>query len=1006
MNAVTIKTEPVDRELIDKHMTQALNAVQDGNYTRALRQFEKCIRLGDTAATVREAAAQTATRASDWQRAAKHWLVVAKSSPRRPGPIIQHVTALIRANRLARAEAFCRQHELLKAKTHVNLRSSLMIAVYLAQGRPEAAEAIAENASDGTAPATHALEFAQRFFENRVYAASARWLARAEADPAMRERALPLRARLHYAEQQWEEAEAAFAQLEQIGPERQAEGARIHLARIALHTGRDSVAEQRFHRVLVDNPDHEEALSYFIRAALGDNDGEAALRLIEEHWSVLDPVRRVHFKARAVAMSDPEAALTVYRDATRAMPELLALRLSFAGFLLYLNKLADAETEINTCLDSAPEDLDSNSLFLQFLQKTDAPAPIQLDQARLTLALAPLDIGLLNTVGNLLARCNRRSEAVRHYRAAVEKVPQAAVLWRNGTYHMMVENQLEEAEAFATRGATTVGGDTAERLANAAWILQAAAQTGRALDYITRALQQAPESVNVLTMAVDLQMTAGYYADAWALIARLDMLHFPRRTERIAHAAAQCMAAFRAVAAAAVVNGGASVGPLAANGRISPVAGLFPEALFHAVVATANPAPVASRQGILHFSSNLGAGGAERQVAYVMQGLGEDPFPGELAALAVNSLDPANANDFFLSEVEPTGCQVIDLDAERQRSAIRATLAAHPEHAGNVRALAALPAELGRMAIPFYAHLVVHRPRVVHMWQDAINVAGGLAAVVAGVPQIVLCTRSTHPVEIRRYRRYLREGYHALLKYTGRVTIVNNSANGARDYEEWLGLEPGRIQVFYNGYDFAALRARRGPDDRLRIRARYAIPEEAPVIGGVMRFSAEKRPDLWVDTVCAAVHEHPSVHGLIVGDGPMREDLTALVKGRGLAGRIHFVGRHTPVEPWMSAMDMLFLSSVTEGLPNVLIEAQALEVPVATMNVGGAPEALAAGESGIVLDEAPADMLAAAILAAMTDAPRMAGMRRAAAGFVNARFALPAMVARLKGFYERPTEPG
>ena len=108
----------------------------------------------------------------------------------------------------------------------------------------------------------------------------------------------------------------------------------------------------------------------------------------------------------------------------------------------------------------------------------------------------------------------------------------------------------------------------------------------------------------------------------------------------------------------------------------------------------------------------------------------------------------------------------------------------------------------------------------------------------------------------------------------------------------------------------------------------------------------------------------------------------------------------------MSAMDMLFLSSVTEGLPNVLIEAQALEVPVATMNVGGAPEALAAGESGIVLDEAPADMLAASILAAMTDAPRMAGMRRAAAGFVNARFALPAMVARLKGFYGRPTEPG
>ncbi len=184
------------------------------------------------------------------------------------------------------------------------------------------------------------------------------------------------------------------------------------------------------------------------------------------------------------------------------------------------------------------------------------------------------------------------------------------------------------------------------------------------------------------------------------------------------------------------------------------------------------------------------------------------------------------------------------------------------------------------------------------------------------------------------------------------------------------------------------------------IRARLSIPLDSQVIGGVMRFSSEKRPDLWVETLISATKQSPNVYGLIVGDGPMRNALMAKVESAGLASRIRFAGRQTPVEPWMSAMDMLFLSSVTEGLPNVLIEAQALGVPVATMNVGGAPETLCEGKSGIILEDTVPENLARQMIAVLESPDRMKNMSEDAMSFVNSRFDISIMVATLKTLYQ------
>ncbi|MGH7087310.1 MAG: glycosyltransferase, partial [Stellaceae bacterium] len=240
--------------------------------------------------------------------------------------------------------------------------------------------------------------------------------------------------------------------------------------------------------------------------------------------------------------------------------------------------------------------------------------------------------------------------------------------------------------------------------------------------------------------------------------------------------------------------------------------------------------------------------------------------------------------------------------------------------------------------------------------------------------------------------------YTAFLRRPG-VRMLSNSKFGARDYEDWLGVGRGAVQVIYNWCEFAGLRARTSPQAAAGARAEAGIPPEAIVVGGVMRCSFEKRPELWTEIACELAGRDPRVYGILVGDGPMRPRLIRHVEQLGFADRIRFVGRRSPVEPWMQAMDLLFLSSMTEGLPNVLIEAQSLGLAVATMRVGGAPETVLEGRSAVIIDEAPAARIADAIGTLLFDRARLRAYGKTGAGWASRMFSVEAMLDRLLMLY-------
>ena len=390
----------------------------------------------------------------------------------------------------------------------------------------------------------------------------------------------------------------------------------------------------------------------------------------------------------------------------------------------------------------------------------------------------------------------------------------------------------------------------------------------------------------------------------------------------------------------------------------------------------------------------LGPGGAERQLTNTLLGL-RAAADVDVHAVVAHLDFPWQA--FFVPALQSAGIRV---DALRRDGEPLALLAGcgHPGAERLAAAIAdALPPELHDVAL-YTREFLLRDPHVVHLWLDEVNIKAGLAAVLAGVPRIVLSTRSLNPSHFPLFQPYMRAGYRRLTGFD-HVILLNNSGAGARDYERWLGSAAGTCTVIRNGFDFTPMTATDPANARAAARRRFGLPDDAPVMGGVMRLSVEKRPLLWLDVAARVLREHPGAHFLLIGDGVMRDAVRARSSEAPLAGRIVLVGHDQRPYQTIPAMDLLFLSSQHEGLPNVLIEAQALGVAVVSMPAGGAAETIDAGRSGWVVATDDAASAAAIVSAAIGDRDALRRAGEYGRTFVRGSFSLERLIAETMAVY-------
>lgn len=393
--------------------------------------------------------------------------------------------------------------------------------------------------------------------------------------------------------------------------------------------------------------------------------------------------------------------------------------------------------------------------------------------------------------------------------------------------------------------------------------------------------------------------------------------------------------------------------------------------------------------------SSLGPGGTERQVVTTLLGLRQTT--GLRLTLVCIFLDQ-DWQRFFLPQVEQAGIEVVQMGRDMSapldldvgvRERFEEAFSRAPINLADIRQYA--------------AEILRRRPGVLHTWMDETSCKGGLAALVVGVPRIVMSARSVAPHHFGFYHQYLLEAYRTILRRDGTV-LLNNSHAGALDYASWLGVDVRRIGVIHNGFYFEDLPRREARAElRVRFRSEFGWPVNARVLGTIIRFTEEKRPDLWVDAALWLAQKRPDLRFLLVGDGPLREGLLARVSGEGFADRFAFTGYRRDTVAALCAMDVFLLTSRKEGLPNVLIEAQALGVPVIAPDVGGAAEAFVPDESGVLLGRADVAAIGEAVLGLLRDPARLARFSERAQEQVRQRFGIGDMIAATASVYGKAT---
>src|SRR5690606_240809 len=239
---------------------------------------------------------------------------------------------------------------------------------------------------------------------------------------------------------------------------------------------------------------------------------------------------------------------------------------------------------------------------------------------------------------------------------------------------------------------------------------------------------------------------------------------------------------------------------------------------------------------------------------------------------------------------------------------------------------------------------------VVSLWQDGTCLFGALAALLAGTPTIHLVFRGLPPnIRKDRFRAEYPELYQALAQVPG-VVFVSNSRKAAEAYAEWLDIPIERFHILYNGVP--ELETDAPAEEKEKWKTFHERTEDATeTIGGVFRLEPDKRPQLWIKLAALYLKERPQARFVIVGDGRLRDNVETLARELNVTDRLLLVGLSNHVGYWYSQMDASVLLSRYEGLPNVLIEAQLLGVPVISTPAGGACECFLEDETGHLLSD-------------------------------------------------------
>lgn len=364
-----------------------------------------------------------------------------------------------------------------------------------------------------------------------------------------------------------------------------------------------------------------------------------------------------------------------------------------------------------------------------------------------------------------------------------------------------------------------------------------------------------------------------------------------------------------------------------------------------------------NKLSVIHLVEDLKTGGAERVIADIAEGLDRKRFEAQVWCVA--------RGGETADELREKGVEVRILGIRSYHNPL------------NIIRLSSL--------------LKKEKPDIVHTHGYFASVIGRLAAKKAAIPFIITHVHST-------YREYKKR--HILIeRYLSRCTrkiiccseAVKNFVTGHEKIKE------DKTVVIYNGVDeerFAPVQ------DPLPARARFGIDRESPVVGTVSSLTPHKGQRFLIQAAAKIRDTYPATSFLIVGDGPLRRSLEEQALRLNLQTSLIFTGARRDIPDLLSLMDIFVLpSSSREGLGIAIIEAMAMGKPTVATDIGGIPEVIQDGETGLLVRPGDSAALAKAIVELIDNPDRAKAMGKKGRRRFEQKFTRKTMLSKIEDLY-------
>lgn len=357
-------------------------------------------------------------------------------------------------------------------------------------------------------------------------------------------------------------------------------------------------------------------------------------------------------------------------------------------------------------------------------------------------------------------------------------------------------------------------------------------------------------------------------------------------------------------------------------------------------------------------------GGAERQLYELARGLDKNKYKVTIASL---ECDGKTSREL----VEGIGCSLAVFQVVR------------------IYGLSGL-----MQGIKFYYFLKREKIDILQTYHFSSDIWGTFWAHLAGVRNIISCRRDIgfwrNPKHVRAYRlvnRWVRK-------------IITNSLAGKNMVLQDEKVNLQKIDVIYNGVEIPSNTA-----SLPSLRKQLSLTDGDIVIAHVANLRPVKGHVFLIQALADIASRHKNIKVLLIGEDRLNGEIQSLADNLGLRNHVLFLGKRNDVRELLSISDICVLPSLSEGMSNSILEYMAFGKAIIATNVGGNPELIQNGQTGILVEKESADAFKKALLALIENPQKRKELGESARKKALEDFSMPAMIAKYDSLFSKLANP-